>query len=342
MFWRSAIILVISYVIYYSYVDNPKITQEMLSTHRVRTLAYWENWQEEKLSDRVRLAPESLIDYLYKDNTFNGWPQRPVARGLDFDVRADIVRAIESIPAEIRQKVSRKTVGVFVVENLGGTAYTESVYNENGQHVAGFIVLDASVLQRRANEWATWKENTPFKKSSNFRLSARIAEASEDNREGAIRYILLHEFGHILQIGHDFDPSWGTGEKDQGSSLAQEFYQQSWAKEGEKSSLQKSSLFSSIKDIHYYAEEEKQTKASLIEKSYQFLEKTSLPTLYAATNPSDDFAESFVNYVHTVLMKKPFEIKIFEEQAEVRTYKACWQQERCQKKREILEKFLAL
>ena len=68
--------------------------------------------------------------------------------------------------------------------------------------------------------------------------------------------------------------------------------------------------------------------------------ETNFPTLYAATNPSDDFAESFVSYVHTVLMKRPWEIAIRHDGKVVKTYRTCWEETRCAAKRRILEDLL--
>jgi hypothetical protein len=47
-----------------------------------------------------------------------------------------------------------------------------------------------------------------------------------------------------------------------------------------------------------------------------------------------------VNYVHTVLMKRPWEITIRHEGKVALTYKPCWQEARCAPKRRILEDLL--
>ena len=74
--------------------------------------------------------------------------------------------------------------------------------------------------------------------------------------------------------------------------------------------------------------------------AYGSLEKTNFPTLYAATTPGDDFAESFVSYVHTALMKRPWEITIRKDGEVVKSYRTCWEEPRCAAKRRILEDLL--
>jgi hypothetical protein len=69
---------------------------------------------------------------------------------------------------------------------------------------------------------------------------------------------------------------------------------------------------------------------------YAQLEQTSFPTLYAANSPYDDFAESFVNYVHVVLMGKPFEVRIDQNGQRQITFEACWETPRCAAKQEMM------
>ena len=73
---------------------------------------------------------------------------------------------------------------------------------------------------------------------------------------------------------------------------------------------------------------------------YERLARTNFPTLYAATSPGDDFAESFVSYVHTVLMKRPREITIRHDGKVAKTYRTCWEEARCAAKCKILEDLL--
>jgi len=80
--------------------------------------------------------------------------------------------------------------------------------------------------------------------------------------------------------------------------------------------------------------------ASDMPAAYASLGKTNFPTLYAATSPGDDFAESFASYVHTVMMKRPWEITIRRDGKVAATYRTCWQEPRCAAKRAILERLL--
>jgi hypothetical protein len=65
----------------------------------------------------------------------------------------------------------------------------------------------------------------------------------------------------------------------------------------------------------------------------------------------EDWAESFATYIHCERLNKPYEVVYFKKVMERKTRKifnvpkatlsCCWKDERCRKKREILESLLA-
>jgi hypothetical protein len=74
--------------------------------------------------------------------------------------------------------------------------------------------------------------------------------------------------------------------------------------------------------------------------TYNNLENTNFPSLYAATSPGDDFAEAFASYVHVVLMHRPWQITISRDGRVMHVFRPCWGELRCAKKQEVLEQFL--
>jgi len=65
---------------------------------------------------------------------------------------------------------------------------------------------------------------------------------------------------------------------------------------------------------------------------------TNYPTLYAATSPWEDFADSFAHYMHCVRQGKPYEIRIRDEGIPDAVFTPCWDDTRCRAKRAFLEK----
>ncbi|MCE9640926.1 MAG: hypothetical protein K8S22_12400, partial [Betaproteobacteria bacterium] len=196
--------------------------------------------------------------------------------------------------------------------------------------------------KRNANAWATWKENTPFVARPGFKLTAEIESQEGNNRKNAIQYILLHELGHVLPIGENFHPFWGIPPKDVPPAENYPYFGLSWAVD--RPNNQYVTLFDASflqrKDIVYYFGAK--LAADQMVATYDNLERTNFVTLYSATRPGDDFAEAFASYVHTVLMRKPWEIRIYANGKLAKVYGPCWREARCAEKKKILERFLGV
>jgi hypothetical protein len=302
----------------------------------VRHETFWKNYRKIELKKKVHKAPLELIEYLRKDNEKQGWPNRPTAIDLPNGLLVDVQSALLEIPSQLRQKISTQTVGIFFVQDLGGSAYTDYVFDKNGVPVAGFVVLDKSALNRQANEWATWKESSPFALNSSVSLRATIETNKNDNRKNALQYILLHEFGHILSIQNPALPLWGKGWIENKIKPEMSFFHESWkVSEGKLSSLY-DLRWPARSLVTYYAQESRKLPAHAAIECYRQITNTNFPTLYAVTNPFDDFADSFANYVHVSILGKPWKIEIDSETTKL-VVEPCWNQPRCKSKKSLLE-----
>jgi hypothetical protein len=312
-----------------------------LRDHPARKLAFWKEALAMPLSERIGAAPPGLVEILALDNIKNGYPERPRLVALTADFLADVRRAMQEIPRAVMRPFDRKLSGIYFVADIGGTGFTDAILDERGSPVAGFVVLDPSVLSKRtANDWATWKENTPFKPQAGYALAATIERAADDNRKNAIQYILLHELGHVLSIGANVHPRWDVDAKDVGSTSGFGYFSLSWTVAGDRYASVFDKDFGQRKDVVYYWGAK--LAADQMLPTYEALERTNFPTLYAATHPADDFAEAFASYVHAVVMKRPFEIRILRDGKTIKVFGSCWSEKRCEEKRKILEELLAV
>jgi len=290
------------------------------------------------LNRRVLAAPSKLLDYLNLDNKLHGFPNRPRTGKFGRQLMQDMKDAISEIPEAVKTLVDKRLMGIFLVQDLGGTGYTDYVYDKGQQPVGAFVVFDAQVLTRTANDWATWKENTPFIPDTGFDLQAIIESPADDNRKQALQYILLHELGHVASVAANIHPRWDGWECRDDPPDRYPFFQLSW-QVNDSDSCGISSRFDQDRfelrpDIVYYLGAKLSIDASTA--VYRQLEQTNFPSLYAATSPYDDFAESFVTYVHQVMMAKPFEIRIEGDGQRLTTYEGCWSNARCEAKQRIL------
>ena len=307
----------------------------------VRRLEMWRADLARPLDARIGSAPPALVDYLTLDNLSHGYPQRPRAATLEPAFQADVQAAIAELPPPVWRLFGQRLIGVYFIEDLGGTGFTDVVTDKAGNRVAGYIVLDAAVLRPlAANAWATWKEGTPFKPQAGHALAARIEDAAGDNRKNAIQYILLHELGHVLSIGNRIHPSWDVEPRDVPASAVYPYFGLSWAikRRGNRYASLFDAHFPQRRNVAYYFGA-KLDAADMV-ATYDSLERTNFSSLYAATQPGDDFAEAFASYVHVVLQRRPWQILIYKDGKLQKEFGACWEEPRCAAKRALLEEFV--
>jgi hypothetical protein len=314
---------------------------KMRDAHPIRSADTWQNMLRKPLADRVAVGDAAFVIFTALDNIAGGYPDKPrLAKPTDSLVR-EVREVLAELPPGIQKKLVPKLAAVMFVENFGGTGLTQYVIDKAGIPVGAFIVLDPVALESRtANSWATWKENTPFKSSGQHKLVATIENSEGNTRKNTIRYILLHEIAHVLSVGENFHPSWSIQNVSQKELTAYPFASISWLSLENRRNVR--SKFDAVlpqrKEIVYYFGA--RLDAIAANDIYRQLQNTSFPTLYAATNWGDDFAESFANYVHVVLAKRPFEILVEQDGATLLKYGACWEETRCQDKRKLLEAYL--
>lgn len=312
--------------------------------HQVRYAKFWADELAKPFTERLGPAPAALVDYLALANKADGYQGRPWAKALDAGMLIDVRAAMADIPPDVWRLAQSRLVGIYFVEKLGSTGYTDYVLGIDGKPTHAFVVLDAEVLGwQSANAWATWKENTPFKLTTQgaHGLRATIETPANDNRKNAIQYILLHELAHVISVGRKVHPDWHLP----GNLLVEKaqypFYDLSWFFDPSKKATVSrfDASWPQRRKVAYYRTPRLEAAEKL--GTYQALMKTNFPTLYAATTPGDDFAESLVSYVHTVRMGKPWSVTIERDGEAPQVFESCWEEARCAAKRKLLEGILA-
>lgn len=320
---------------------DEKCAHEAMKNHIAGRLDTWRAALSIPVGERIGPAPPLLVEYINLDNIKNGFPERPRAAKLDTDLLADVKAAVSDLPPKIWELFGKRLVGLYFVEDLGGTGFTDYVFDHDARPVAAYVVFDAAILTKtKANAWATWKENTPFKPDTTYKLKARIEADGDDNRKNAIQYILLHELGHVLSVGANLHPPWNIEPKEIENRAEYPFFSLSWRIDREANQYQ--SVFDAafpqrLNTVYYFGAK---LSATEMLPTYVNLEDTNFASLYATTHPGDDFAESFATYVHVVLMKRPWQIEITRNGEVVRILKPCWSELRCAKKKEMLDRLL--
>lgn len=306
--------------------------------HPTRTIAYWgDAWLKTPLPARIAPAPHALVEKIILENRRDGFPERPVPVAPE-PVFSDALARIDFfLPDKVRELAHSRIIGIFLVKDLGGTGYAEAILDGEGTERYAVIVLDRDVLMKRtANAWATWKENSVFRTAPGNAviLQATLETTAEDTVINAVEFILLHEMGHALGMASGAHPSWNG---DPGVSAAYPFTELSWRMQGNSVVSRFEKRFPQRPSLRPYAFENAAPTLDQAPDIYRRLQAdTNFPSVQAAVNLWEDFADSFATYVHGVLQDKPYEIRIETPGQPTQVFTSCWREQRCAGKKAFL------
>ena len=302
--------------------------------------AQWDQQYDVPLLDRLGPAQEEIIAHVAQVNTATGVAAQPASTLVDAAFHADVRAAMAAMPATVQALLDGVLLGVRYARGLGSSAISDIVVSGEGQILGVVVALDVDAFEARtANAWATWKENTPFAPQHGYRLEAQIAAPADDNRQRALQYLLLHEFGHVLAAGRGLLPEWWNAAEAMRSANDYRYLPLAWRI---TPALQVVPLpdndFPLRADIAYY--QAPRLDACQMRDAYAQLQGANFATLYAATSMHEDFAESFASYVHAVMLGQPQRIRIFQGSTLLLQYDGYWNAPRSAAKRQLLEKLL--
>lgn len=288
--------------------QDPSLNE--LQQHGARSRSTWPDLLRKDARERVQPAPDIVIDYLRKDNELNGYRERPRRAEVDPSFMKDIHAAIDELPSMVKRHIEEHVVGVFLVHELGTTGYAE-LLNNFDENKLGFIVFDVDFLQKKANEWISWRENSPFRREGLYAIAAEIESVQNDSRKAAVQYILLHEVGHLVGVAKGAHPNWFVG----GDPKGWPFGGFSWLthKAVFTGESKYDGFFPTRTEVKYYAFENASLSSKAIREIYEKLSRTDFVSLYAATNMYDDFAETYAMYVHVRLQNRPWVLRVLRE-----------------------------
>ena len=302
--------------------------------------AQWDQLYDLPLLERLGPAQEEVIAHVARVNAATGIAAQPASTQVDAGFHADVRAAMAAMPLAVQALLDGVLLGVRYARQLGSSAISDIVVSGEGVILGVVVALDVDAFEARtANAWATWKENTPFAPQDGYRLEAQIAAPEDDNRQRALQYLLLHEFGHVLAAGRGLLPEWWNAAQDMRSVHDYRYLPLAWQI---TPALQVLPLpendFPLRADIAYY--QAPRLAASQMREAYAQLQEANFATLYAATSMHEDFAESFASYVHAVMLRQPQRIRIFHDGSLLLQFDGYWEAARSASKRRLLEQLL--
>lgn len=325
--------------------SRPAILKEKWEKNPCTRIGYWgEEWKKTPLNQRIKEAPAELIEKIQIENEFQGFKERPSSVKPPPELFEAMKSVEASMPDNLEAILNERLIGIFAVREVGGTGYADAVYDSEGNEKYGLIVLDVDVLMRKkANEWATWKENSIFrpKADGKVKLKAVVEEEENDTVVNAVRYIILHEMGHILGMISKAHSSWIDWFAKKKIRMDYPFQRLSWKLTQDNQAISLfDDKFPERRSIKVYSFEKSKLSNEQIPMTFNRLQKhTNFPSLHAGQSLWEDFAESFVMYFHVVIDKRPWQIIIEQKDQPQIVVESCWEQERCRRKKEYMERW---
>jgi hypothetical protein len=310
-------------------------------------ISYWgDRWKQTALTNRIKESPQELIEKVHIENEIWGFQERPTPIKPPSQIYSAMKSIEESLPKNIISILEKRFIGIFSVKELGGSGYADVVYDEEGNEHYALIILDADLLlNKKANEWATWKLNSTFRPEANgpTKISAVIEKEEDDNVVNAIRFILLHELGHILGVLTKTHSSWVEWYDNKKINMDYPFQKLSWR-------LTKDNKIVSLFDDEfperrvvkvYSFEKSKLTNHQILPAYNNLIRHTNFPSLYATQSLWEDFAESFATYVHVVIDERPWQVIIQQDTGSKIVVESCWGDKRCEEKELFMQEWFS-
>ncbi len=296
----------------------------------VQRLPRYEGLLQRPLVERVQPADAAVLDRAHATNLTYGDDVRP--RAADpADPLAQVVREVlDALPPPVSRLAGRHLAAVYLVQGDVGTATTEGVQDRAGRWSHAYIVLNLTALGRDANAWAAWKEGSAFRPSPGYALRFTLEPPEHDDRAGAVRFILLHELGHVLGLALGVHGDWDDPSPEPlPATRRSAFVALSWAygpaqgphKAGMRSRY--AERFPLLSQVAFYRFDKAPTALSAAPQIYAELAQTNFPSLYATQELFDDFAEAFAITVHTRLLGRPYRVEVLHDGQPVQVFSSC-------------------
>ena len=192
--------------------------------------------------------------------------------------------------------LKERLVGIYFVENLLGAGFTEFVLDEKDK-VHAFIAVNPATLRTGLSEWLSAREASCFAGAATGTDATSVFVECSGSYQ-ALLYALVHECGHVADYVYHYTPYVEPTIKDLGLGVATSpFIENVWVDYAKPESR---ADFPGRADITFYGTGGgPKIPIASAAGMYRSLENGPFPSLYAAQNWAEDFAECFTWYFFT-------------------------------------------
>jgi hypothetical protein len=255
------------------------------------------------IAGRIGPAPKFVLEHLKGiDGRDDYAAYEPTA--------ADVALALEYLdllPAWFDRMLQERLVGIYFVKNLVGSAFTEFVLDKDDT-VYAFIAINPATLAAGLSEWMTAREASCFSGASSGADAVQVF-VDCGTKYKALLYALVHECGHVADYVYHYTPYTEPAIHELGLGASDTtFIENVWA---EYAKPEDRADFAGRTGVTFYGTGggPKIPIAGAAEL-YQRLSNSPFPSLYAAQNWAEDFAECFTWYFFTDRLDQSYQVGI--------------------------------
>lgn len=306
----------------------------------VRRASFWgDDWRELPLEQRVGLLPEDAVASLREElELYGGVSKVAPAHAAEYVVD-DMREAMAGLPESVKRLVRDRLIGVFLVDTLSTEGTGENnlglaleVMGLWRQHVGTIILIDRDGTDMNANRAMATMEYVPTGEYRGISVQSRLARRNNDDRRMTIQYVLLHELGHVIDYDRGITPNrFNYGTQTQGCG----FTCLSWAQPDRHRFSPK--IGAAMRNADTASLD---AYVTALPETFRLLSASNFPSLYATSMPAEDFAESFAQYVHSVVLGHPWELTLRDRGTIRERLGSCFLERRCPGKKSYFDGLL--
>jgi hypothetical protein len=285
--------------------SHPKTgsARELIAATPAKNLKNYKFDPNAPIAERLQKAPAFVLKYLKE---MDGRDDYAAYEPTDAEKQL-VLQYLDLLPAWFDAMLKERLVAIYFIENYLGSGMTEFILDKTDK-VYAFIAINPATLREGMSEWMTSREKSCFSGAS---TGAGALDVFVDcgKKYQALLYILAHECGHVADYVYHYTPYTEPAIKELGLGVSKTpFVENIWA---EYAKPEERADFPGRGDVTFYGlgGGPKIALANAGEL-YRSLSNSPFPSLYAAQNWAEDFAECFTWYFFTTRLGQPYRVGI--------------------------------
>jgi len=308
---------------------------------------YWNYLSDKPLEERVVFANEDMVSWRHIQQLIEG-KTPTVKTTMDVVKKALVVEAIERLPSDYKRLASEKVKALILVEGLGYNGMADATFPDNvdvrfdelSDVNGGFVFINVDSLIKKLNEAkAEFINDRTFEDSSGYTVTFNYVNSPEDNNSLAYTTQLVsHEMAHVISFGSGYIPyPWLGGEQIFNLGKAYPFFDFSWRVDPQTKKLLLAN--GRVEPQLNLLKERRLLKAELPVLLEGFAEN-NFPSFYASFYYSEDFADSFSEYLWVYNFAGKKDMILWKNGISVKTYPSCFTTGACADKKLFYDRVL--